>query len=46
MKFLFKIKYFSSNSNDIPLKYEELPKITYTLGKNFLKNTTFLEYLI
>ena len=41
MKFLQK-KYFSSNVNNVAVKPEEPPKISYTLGKNLLKNMNFI----
>ncbi len=46
MKVFLLKKYFSTTSEDIPVKHEELPKITYTLGKYFLQNTTFVQCLI
>ncbi len=43
---IFIQNYFSSNPDDNPVKAEELPRITYTLGKHCMQNTIFVQYWI
>lgn len=43
---VFARAYFSPASEDIPVKHEELPKISYTLGKADQQNRTSVECCI